>query len=466
VAASCSSKAARSPSTRPARRAIRRSRRTCSTRTFDWDADNAGSLLRLPAQASHPIATIPNVLPTTLPVAYAGIGSEDSYKAVAPAYVVYGVTAQPGNGGILVYDDTPSPQSAQIVLFGFDWKVVGDATTRTQLLENTVQYLLTPESAPASAVSGNVYVAGEPLYSGVTVTLTPGGASVVTGETGAYEFTGLYAAAYTVTATKAGFSVGQRNVVLTPNTTTAGVDMILYPEPSAAACLTPGTAIPDNNPAGISSILTMVPSFTVASVEVSVNIPHTYIADLIVELRHGPTTVRLHNRTGGSADNLVRNYPATHAPDGPGTLANFAGSLSDGNWTLFVSDNEGQDLGNIAQWCLTLRGAADTTVVVDVPGPVASPTAWLAPAQPNPMRASGTEIRFTLPAATDAALEVFDVSGRRVKMVFEGRLPAGLHSTRWNGTDAAGHRVAPGVYLYRLRAGSFTANRRVVVLGR
>jgi FlgD Ig-like domain/Proprotein convertase P-domain len=174
--------------------------------------------------------------------------------------------------------------------------------------------------------------------------------------------------------------------------------------------------------------------------------------------------VRVHNRTGGSSANLVRNYPSVNTPDGPGTLANFAGMLSDGNWTLFVSDNAGQDLGNIAQWCLTLRGAPDTTLAVDVTNPAAPLVAWLAPAQPNPVRANGTEIRFALPTATDAALEIFDVSGRRVRTLVDGRLQAGTHSERWNGRDAAGRPVASGVYLYRLRAGAFEATRRVVVV--
>jgi subtilisin-like proprotein convertase family protein len=434
--------------------------------TIDWDADNAGALQRLAAQAGHPIANVPNVLPATLPVAYTAFGHEDSYKPVAPAYIVYGVTAQPGNGGILVYDDTPSPQSAQIVLFGFDWKVVGDATTRVQLLENTVQYLLAQEAAPTSGVAGRAYVAGEPDYSGVTVTLSPGGASVVTGPSGDYAFGTLYPGSYTVTATKPGFATDQQAVLLTENTTTSGVDLVLYPEPVHQACLTPGTAIPDNNPTGVTSVMAVGPSFTVASVEVSVNIPHTYIGDLIVELRHGATNVRLHNRSGGGADNLVRNYPSVHAVDGPGSLANFAGSLSDGNWTLFVSDVAGQDVGNIAQWCLTLHGAADTTVVVSVGNPIASSAAWLAPASPNPMRGLGTEIRFSLPVATDAALEIFDVAGRRIRTVAAGRMGAGLHAERWDGRDDGGRPVAPGVYLYRLNAGAYSSNRRVVVLGR
>ncbi|NOT34251.1 MAG: T9SS type A sorting domain-containing protein [Candidatus Eisenbacteria bacterium] len=433
--------------------------------TIDWDADNAGSLQKLAGQAGHPIANIPNVLPTTLPIAYVGFASEDSYKPAAPAYIVYGVTAQPGNGGILVYDNTPSPQSAQIVLFGFDWKLVSDLATRTNLLENTVQYLLAPEAPPTSGVSGRVYIAAQSNYSGVTVTLSPGGASMVTDSTGNYAFSGQYAGTYTVSASKTGYrTANQTGVTLAQNSTVSHVNLVLYPEPIFQACLTPGTAIPDNNAVGVTSDMIVAPAFTVASVELSVNIPHTFIGDLIVELRHGATTVRVHNRTGGSLANLVRNYPSVNTPDGPGTLANFAGSPSNGTWTLFVSDNAGQDLGNIAQWCLTLHGVPDTTLAVAVTNPTAPSVAWLAPAQPNPVRASGTEIRFALPTSTHAALEIFDVSGRRVRTLVDGMLQAGTHSERWNGRDAAGRPVASGVYLYRLRAGSFTGTRRVVVV--
>jgi hypothetical protein len=70
---------------------------------------------------------------------------------------------------------------------------------------------------------------------------------------------------------------------------------------------------------------------------------------------------------------------------------------------------------------------------------------------PNPARVS--TISFALPRASHVDLGVFDLQGRQVAQIFKGDFPAGSFSRAWNGTDASGKRVNPGVYFYRLKAG-------------
>src|SRR5262249_6415200 len=69
---------------------------------------------------------------------------------------------------------------------------------------------------------------------------------------------------------------------------------------------TPNLPIPDNNTTGITNAIPVASSETITSVSVNVNITHTFIGDLEVSLI-GPdgTTALLHNRSGGSADNIV-----------------------------------------------------------------------------------------------------------------------------------------------------------------
>jgi hypothetical protein len=93
----------------------------------------------------------------------------------------------------------------------------------------------------------------------------------------------------------------------------------------------------------------------------------------------------------------------------------------------------------------------------------ATATARLSAAAPNPFAAS-TTIRFALAAAGDVDLAVYDVSGRIVRRLAGGRTEAGAHTAVWNGRDDAGRRVAPGVYLYRLRAPGVSDVKRVVVI--
>jgi subtilisin-like proprotein convertase family protein len=433
--------------------------------TNDWDADNAGTLQHLGAQADHPLATTPNVLPATMSIAYTGFGSQDSYKPTAPAVIVYGVTAQPGNGGILVYDDSPAPQAGQIVYFGFDFKDLADAPTRAALLENAAAYLLAHEPGPTGSISGTVNVAGDADDSGVTVTLTPSGAQVVTGAAGTYAFGALFPATYTVTASKEGFATAVADSVpVSEQTNTGDVNLTLYPQPSVTQCISPGLAIPDNSPAGITSQLVLPDSFTVQDVRVQVNITHTYIGDLTVELEHGTTTVRLHNATGSSSDDIVGTYPTTLAVDGPGTLADFNGVPASGSWSLRVIDAAAADVGTLNTWCITVLGPVDSSVVTNTPLGLDLPSATLFSGSPNPAFGGAMVIAYALPAALPVELSIYDVAGRLVRTLVRGRVPAGMHSARWDGLDAARQPVAAGVYFTRLRAAKTHTTRKVVVL--
>jgi Tol biopolymer transport system component len=95
---------------------------------------------------------------------------------------------------------------------------------------------------------------------------------------------------------------------------------------------------------------------------------------------------------------------------------------------------------------------------------VALPVAYaLGQNQPNPFRGT-TTIRFALPQASEVRLEVFDLQGRRVATVAEGRWVAGYHAVEWGQQASNGRRVEAGVYLYRLTAGTFRAQKKMVLV--
>lgn len=78
---------------------------------------------------------------------------------------------------------------------------------------------------------------------------------------------------------------------------------------------------------------------TVSDVTVDLDITHTWRGDLVVELTDPDgTTVRLHDNTGSSSDDIIGTYPTTLTVDGPGTLADFNGGVGNGDWTLSVED--------------------------------------------------------------------------------------------------------------------------------
>jgi photosystem II stability/assembly factor-like uncharacterized protein len=83
---------------------------------------------------------------------------------------------------------------------------------------------------------------------------------------------------------------------------------------------------------------------------------------------------------------------------------------------------------------------------------------------PNPFGAASsagstaTHIAFTLPQRADAALEVFDMTGRRVAIVRQGTLESGPHEVSFDGAD-----LPSGLYMYRLRADRTAQSRTFAI---
>ncbi|RPJ40809.1 MAG: T9SS C-terminal target domain-containing protein, partial [Candidatus Latescibacterota bacterium] len=76
---------------------------------------------------------------------------------------------------------------------------------------------------------------------------------------------------------------------------------------------------------------------------------------------------------------------------------------------------------------------------------------------PNPS-AGEVALRYSLPGAEAPAIRVYDVRGRMVCALAAGE-PLGL--LVWDGTDAGGRSVAPGVYFVRLSGGEFSETTRI-----
>jgi hypothetical protein len=77
---------------------------------------------------------------------------------------------------------------------------------------------------------------------------------------------------------------------------------------------------------------------------------------------------------------------------------------------------------------------------------------------PNPFNPS-TTIGYDLPVAGQVTLEVFDIDGRRVAILVDSDQAAGRHEVVFN---AGGY--ASGAYLFRLRAGSFVATKKAILV--
>ncbi len=184
-----------------------------------------------------------------------------------------------------------------------------------------------------SAETISLSASGAPA--GVTVSMSP--TSVTTGGSSTVTF-----------ATTTSVAPGSYPVTLTGTSPSASR--------SATFTLTvnapPGCTATNGNDVQIPDLSTVESTITIsgcnrnasATSTIAVNIVHTYIGDLVVDLIAPDGTVyNLHNRSGGSADNINSTY-----------TRNLSSEPANGTWRLRVRDAASIDVGYINSWTLTL----------------------------------------------------------------------------------------------------------------
>lgn len=94
----------------------------------------------------------------------------------------------------------------------------------------------------------------------------------------------------------------------------------------------------------------------------------------------------------------------------------------------------------------------------------AAPSAFsLAQNHPNPFNPT-TTISFHLPVSETVELKIFNSLGQEVRTLANAKYPAGTHSVIWDGKSNGGRTVAGGMYIYRIKAGSFTTSKKMTLL--
>ncbi|HHE54313.1 MAG TPA: T9SS type A sorting domain-containing protein [Caldithrix abyssi] len=72
---------------------------------------------------------------------------------------------------------------------------------------------------------------------------------------------------------------------------------------------------------------------------------------------------------------------------------------------------------------------------------------------PNPFNPA-TKLRFQIPYANNVTLEIFSITGQKVRTLINEQIEHGWHEVQWDGLDEAGSSVPSGIYFARLRTGS------------
>lgn len=153
----------------------------------------------------------------------------------------------------------------------------------------------------------------------------------------------------------------------------------------------------------------------------------------------GPHAVRLRAERSGTGSG--RTYTVTV------TCTDAAGNVSTKKALVQVPFSTGTGRGNIAD---TGNPAPEIEVPREVSFHIASA---------NPP-VDGAVFRFGLPTDAQVDLVIYDVAGRRVGHVLQGKLPAGWHTASWKTDGNAG----AGIYFARMTINGEMFTRRVVVL--
>jgi len=139
--------------------------------------------------------------------------------------------------------------------------------------------------------------------------------------------------------------------------------------------------------------------------------------------------------------------------------------LGGGNGRIYTVTYEVEDAsGNrtTAQATVTVSHDMGKSVALAAELPLPESYALL-PNYPNPFNPE-TEIRFQLPEANHVVIRIFNTLGKEIRTLVEGQYEAGYYRVRWDGKDDNGKSLASGVYLFQLRAGSFSQVKKMSLI--
>jgi probable HAF family extracellular repeat protein len=75
-----------------------------------------------------------------------------------------------------------------------------------------------------------------------------------------------------------------------------------------------------------------------------------------------------------------------------------------------------------------------------------------------------TEISFSLDRPRRVRVSIYDVTGRQVACIADGRFDCGSHRVAWAGRNDSGHVVSPGIYMLRMESEGAVASRKIVLV--
>lgn len=82
---------------------------------------------------------------------------------------------------------------------------------------------------------------------------------------------------------------------------------------------------------------------------------------------------------------------------------------------------------------------------------------------PNPFNPK-TQINFNLKKSGFVSIKIYDIKGQKVFTLINSVISKGNHSLLWTGKDENNRKVSSGIYFYRMKSGSYTSTKKMILL--
>jgi subtilisin family serine protease len=314
----------RSPARAPSAITVGATNKQDGRSIFNNGSSNYGSCLDLFAPGSSIVSAVHTGTTAT--------GSKSGTSMASPHVAGTAALYLAGNPSA-----TPAQVTAAILAATTPNKVT-DARTGSP---NRLLYSLVGGGTTTYSISGSVTTSAGAAIAGVTV--SSGTLSATTNSSGAYTLSGVANGTYTLTPSLSGYTFTPASRSVTVNGANAtGQTFTASPDGGGSQVYVNDTdyAIADRASIDSPIVVSGRTGNGSATTPVSVTIRHTYIGDLSVSLvSPAGRSVVLHDRSGASADDIVRTYSV-----------DLSGDALNGTWILRVADHEMFDTGRIDQW--------------------------------------------------------------------------------------------------------------------
>jgi len=356
--------------------------------------------------------------------------------------------------------------------FGTTTTVGTPSATQTVTLTNSGTAATTVTAITSSNAAFTVQAPALP------VTIAAGGTATFT-----VRFTPTNTTAQTGTISVASNAAGSPLTIAVTGTGASATPPNTYPSTDTPLPIPDATGTP-SVPGSVTSTIVVPATATgqIADLDVSLNITHTWVGDLIVSLARGAQTASLADRPGlpataagcssnnmvvvvndgGAAGSLetactglgsaVEAYTSggQYMPNTP--LSVFNSTPRAGSYVLTISDNAGFDTGTLNSWSLIILGSTAGE------GTSGASSSRLSVA-PNPMRGT-SQIDLTVGVAQDVRVAIYDALGREVAVLLDRPMLAGQQAFVGVNTDV----LPAGVYVVRATGSDLSLTQRVTVV--